>query len=675
MRTTFLRAISTSFLLVLAFVSVQPARAALGGGGVFVPGGGGAASGAMTNYPELNTFKATRPLDKMAKDDIDGMVSEITSRGYYSNLVDVWAFQPRWGTNQTSYFGVPYWQNCSPQNLTNLQSAGGVYSTNSLVLTLSRPVQAFTIAVVCQNSAAYLHNPSTTQPASQRTTLFSLENTNDNSCVGWRFGDTGTAFVYMSQNGIFPVSYITNANQWQSNEVLQARSATSSANLWNENHFHNKRTTWILSFDGTNQYRAWENGNPCAFPKNNSSSAVTLNYNCPVNVTSVLNQITLGWSQFGRTNLGLLPSYPCEGFAGKIDSVMVFDRFAETNFIDSLGFISGSPLANCAYAASRWLEPSTTELIVDGTSMMNNGSYNGVGTSGNVYSNCVWQAWFNRHPEFPAAQVYSRNGSALAASTNCGGQVSISPLRMPFVGVYQLPAKVTRKIIFTDHPRNDDALSAITASWLFSTYYAPLKAIGCEIWQASLSNGNTNQTASFPNSIANGNPIRFAMATNPVISKFIPLFKYISQGGIVDPNDPTIAIVTLGPSGGAHYEGTNAQYYIEQYINLVEGGQFYPKTWPVYLANSSTWSGYPPVNGYLMPTTSSPYLFTNTVLTSVKFFFSSTSHGGVALNGTGYPAPGTGGEITLLPFETIAITNPVGLNCGYRPLAPSNSYP
>jgi hypothetical protein len=577
------------------------------------------AANLVTNNPLLLSYLAKQAtnLDKSAIDDYTGAITELAKANVLTNVVDIWAMQPRWGTNLLSFKGLtPTVQTCLPWNFSNNAVTFQTHLTNgvshvtndNIVLPLPAAVSgAWTIALVYEPNGGFEYiRANTGTKSTGNTTPFIFENSTNPlmySCI-YNAGN-GVEQLYTG-NGAITNDGVGLGNIGVTNQLLQL----------GEDGFNSLpgyvayRHTLVLSFDGTNLFEAWENGDPVGWPVNQTQTTNS-HYFCSLFYTNnaaaaTLNQLHFGFSMAMNTNNyywnGLFNNATALGFSGKIHSIIVMNGWAGTNAIDSIGNITAPPMARALYKASRWFEPSETEVRITGTSIFQPG-YIFADQAANTarYTNQISQFVAERHPEWPCIVDKSRAGCSIGSSTNAGYQIG-SPLVFGHNYFYDLPAKVKRKIEITDHPRNDgitNIAGALRARALFDTYYAPAAAAGVEIWACSDQNISTNDVNLQYTNNPNWTALAYLIKASPYIRKWVPEFLYVGPSCLVDINSTNL-------SSGAHFDGGNYNEWngwatngvreayvasvVAAYAAMLDTGYFQPPT------NPYTGNGY--VNQY-----------------------------------------------------------------------------
>src|SRR5665213_2184627 len=644
-------------------------------GGINTGGSSSTSGGVTTNMialGSLNTnvanFVNSRSLAKFEADDIAGCVGEIQAAGYITNLVDIWPLQSRWGTNQTSLYGVPWtgWNQAISGIYTNpvITAPGGSPPYNSpysatnpapcvTVLPLRTSVKAFTLVVVIENpktldandSRAYYH------------TEFSIQSTNGNSETAFTGVNQPLAAIVATEGAsTIDWSYSTSA----SNVVFVPINGGFNT-AYGELYY---RTTWVISYDGNGNYSEWHNANPCASPTNGTSK-LDFTYRCPLTVTNSMNQIVLGFDYMWATN-GFVQgnNNRAQPFYGTVHSVMLFNRAAVSNVIVNNNML-GSSLANCGYRASRWLEKSDTDISIDGTSMMRpNYKINSIET------NEIGMAYFQRHPEIPCVSDYSCNGQSISSmqSTSQSIKLGCPPYGFSYLHITQLPrGKVKKVILITDHPRNDQSIVGSGAKALFDSWYAPLRPYLTDLIQ--ISDGNMGTNGNSTHGIMQVLTNNLMMQEDQVITKWVPEFKYVCIGGIMDINDTNL-------STSAHNDGFNQAYAwdsCQQWAALIDGVPMRPFAHqsPSGVTNTTQEIGavWPT---YTVTLSGSPCFWTNLVATEAQVMFAGGIVTGISLNGSQVTSLAVaGGTTTLSPFDVIGFTNTASPPFfQYKPLAP-----
>jgi hypothetical protein len=383
-----------------------------------------------------------------------------------------------------------------------------------------------------------------------------------------------------------------------------------------------------------------------------------------------MNQIVLGFDYMWATT-GFVANEPgfgnarAQAFYGRVHSVMLFNRAAETNTVVSSNML-GSGLANCGYAASRWLEKSDTDIAVDGTSMMRpNYKYNSIET------NEILMAYSQRHPEIPCVSDYSCAGQSLTTMQPANQSAKLnSPIYgMPYLHITQLPTgKVKRRILITDHPRND--VSSVSDPYgLFNSWYAFLRPYLTDLIQ--ISDGNETvpgNGATFYKNLTNC----IQMKNSQLITRWVPEFQYVQPKGIIDCTDTNLTT-------GNHNDGANQAYawnQCQQWAGLIDGVPMQP--WGVNTASGVTntvqqFQGAWPI--YTVTLSGSPCFWTNLTGTDCLVKFAGGAVTGVSINGVQdntFPTIGTtmAGATTLSMFDVIGFTNSGVPTLQYKPLAP-----
>ena len=314
------------------------------------------------------------------------------------------------------------------------------------------------------------------------------------------------------------------------------------------------------------------------------------------------------------------------------------------------GVIAGEPLANLAYSMSSVFDSSPTFVHVDGTSRTEPGLL----ITGN-FTNTFYQALFQRHPEWTCRDYYSMAGSSFEQMTNLvttAGQANIqgyTQLQFPYLDLTLLPTwHFTQRILFTDHPRNDNLLTPAQNLALFEQFYSPLKQAGVKIVFSG-----TGVDTLYWGMMTN---VDFPMMNEPMIDQYLPEYKYAERGGIFDMGNGGLS------SSSAHYNGTNqswAWYCVKQWAGLYDGVQPIP-----YTTNNALAPQWPT---YSVSLAASPSTWTNMYGTPCDFTVSGGTVTGVGVDGVSFPLPLTGGTVTLQPFEWISLTNSVLPTAVYRP--------